>query len=68
MELQEYKQVVAQRFMDLPEEEKEIMGTIQGTPVGEILGKILGPEMSDMSFEEPMPIDSQMKRAGLGAR
>jgi len=72
MEIQEYKQVITQRVMSLSEEEKAIMDSIPGTPVGDVLTKVLGPELSDMSSDEsmqqPTSVPEQMQRAGLGSR
>jgi hypothetical protein len=75
MELQEYKQLVQERYTSLPEDEKVIMNSIAGTPVGDVLDKVFGPEMNDLSVDEPieepspMPQNTeqdQMQNMGLG--
>lgn len=72
--IQDYKQIVAGRFMDLTEDEKVILGSLPGTPVGDALGKLFGPEMGDIMGAEPqepqpeVPMQQQMQRAGLGSR
>jgi len=75
MELQEYKQLVQERYTSLPEDEKAIMNSIAGTPVGDVLDKVFGPEMNDLSVDEPMEEPSpmpqnteqdQMQNMGLG--
>tara|TARA_R110001606_G_scaffold47638_1_gene121374 strand:+ start:54 stop:317 length:264 start_codon:yes stop_codon:yes gene_type:complete len=45
MELQEYKDLVVNRLNSLPEEEQAIVASMDGTPVGDILMKVLGPEL-----------------------
>jgi len=80
-QIEEYKQIVMDRFMSLSDEEKSVLGSLPGTAVGDALGKLFGPEMgdlittddegSDMQGELPLeaaPMANQMKRAGLGAR
>jgi len=76
MELKEYKQLVQERYMSLPEDEKVIMDSIAGTPVGDVLDKVFGPEMNDLGtntqpIEETSPMperteQEQMKSMGLG--
>ena len=80
-QIEEYKQIVIDRFMSLSDEEKSVLESLPGTAVGDALGKLFGPEMgdlivtdtegSDMQGELPLeaaPMGNQMKRAGLGAR
>lgn len=76
-QLEEYKQIVLDRFMSLSEDEKSVLGSLPGTPVGDALGKLFGPEMGDLITPEPqgmmeeqpqVPVEQQMKRAGLGSR
>jgi hypothetical protein len=47
--LEEYRQVVMDRFMSLSDEEKSVIGSLPGTPVGDALGKLFGPEMGDLT-------------------
>ena len=58
MELQEYKSLVVGRIESLPEEEKAVLAGVDGTPVGDIMMKVLGPELlggGEAPTEEPMP-------------
>lgn len=71
MNLDEYKRVVSERYMALPEEEKAMLTELSNTPVGYVLGKLLGPEMGDVVAQSnnPQPardLDMQT-RQGLGA-
>ena len=76
-EMQGYKQVVADRFMGLSDDEKSMIGSLPGTPMGDALGKLFGPELGDIMGGEPTeqmqeqpqpPVEQQMQRAGLGSR
>ena len=78
--VEEYKKVVGQRYAALSDEEKTIAESAADSPVGDVLRKLFGPEMSGiMSAEptqpaaqpmasQPQPMTEQMQRAGLGAR
>lgn len=82
MELAEYKNLVVSRLNSLPEEEQAVVAGLDGTPVGDILMKILGPELLGGTDPEeaapteqpqqPMPQDQMqqapVQRAGLGSR
>ena len=59
MELDEYKNVVRQRYMELSDEEKTIVDDTANTPVGDILGKLFGPEMAEILADTPeeVPLD-----------
>jgi len=80
-QMEEYRQVVLDRFMELPDEEKSILTSLPGTPVGDILGKLIGPELGNLIVDDSVEDDTQgelpldtfseqapIKRAGLGAR
>lgn len=73
-----YKRTVMDRVRQLPDEEKQILQDFSGTPAAQVFSKIL-PELVGVSEavtmqEElpqeqlPLPLENQMKRAGLGAR
>ena len=70
--LEEYKNVLRGRFNELSDEEKTIASDAADSPVGDVLTKVLGPELSDMSSDEsmqqPTSVPEQMQRAGLGSR
>lgn len=72
--MDEYKMEIVNRINELSPEEKDIIRTLPQTPVGAVLGKVLGPELGDVgeiaNIGAPAApaMDQQMKRAGLGAR
>jgi hypothetical protein len=75
--MEEYREIILGRFMDLPDEEKTILSNLPGTEVGNILGKLFGPELGGLIVDESIQDENQgelpleeapMKRAGLGAR
>jgi len=72
--MDEYKMEVVNRINELSSEEKDIIRTLPQTPIGKVLGKVLGPELGDVgeiaNIGTPTPtvMGQQMKRAGLGAR
>ena len=47
-QIEEYKQIVMDRFMSLSDEEKSVLESLPGTAVGDALGKLFGPEMGDL--------------------
>lgn len=59
MELDEYKNIVRERYMALTDEEKTIADSVSDSPVGDVLGKLFGPEMGDilMDDSEEAPLD-----------
>lgn len=57
MELDEYKNVVRERYMALTDEEKTIAESITDSPVGGVLGKLFGPEMGDILMDDSAPMD-----------
>lgn len=70
--IEEYKEVVLNRFLNLPEEDKSVLRRVPETPIGDALGKLF-PEMQglfprDVPVEETPVQQPQMKRAGLGSR
>ena len=67
MELDEYKNTIAKRHGDLSEEEKETVRRIIGTPVGNVLTKLVGPELGKV-ITVGQPTTTSPKRSGLGSR
>lgn len=70
--IEEYKEVVLNRFLNLPEEDKSVLRRVPETPIGDALGKLF-PEMQglfprDVPVEEAPVQQPQIKRAGLGSR
>ena len=70
MELQEYKALVAGRIEALTPDEEAILSSIDETPVGDILMKVLGPEFAnggeEAPAEAPMP-QAPMPQAPVAA-
>lgn len=75
--IEEYKEVVLNRFLNLPEEDKSVLRRVPETPIGDALGKLF-PEMQGL-FPRDVPVEQapvqqpsmeqpQIKRAGLGSR
>lgn len=74
MQLEEYKVVLRSRFDALQDEEKRMIGELGTMPVGEVLFKVLGPELTgQMAGQEPQQQEQpqeqiQPRRMGLGSR
>ena len=67
MQLDEYKNTIAKRHGDLSEEEKEAVRRMVGTPAGNVLAKLVGPELGKaITVGQPTKINP--KRGGLGSR
>tara|TARA_R100000951_G_scaffold111513_1_gene110650 strand:+ start:1717 stop:1959 length:243 start_codon:yes stop_codon:yes gene_type:complete len=52
MDISELKGTVLQRFEELTEEEAGILQTMEQHPVGEVVMKLIGPELTEI-FSEP---------------
>lgn len=66
MQLDEYKNLIANRHKDLSEEEKETVRRMVGTPMGSVFSKLV-PELGKaVIVGEPTKINP--KRGGLGSR
>jgi hypothetical protein len=75
MDLEDYKIQVASRYKNLSEDERQLLLALGGTPTGEVLNQVLGPELSEMSLDSNVTqqetvLQEQMPpaRRGLGAR
>lgn len=74
MQLEEYKVAMRSRFNALEDEEKMALGKLGETPVGDLLFKVLGPELTgSMGGQEPQQQEQpqeqiQPRRMGLGSR
>jgi len=67
MQLDEYKNTIAKRHDNLSEEEKETVRRMIGTPVGNVLAKLVGQELGKaITVGQPTKINP--KRGGLGSR
>ena len=73
MDISELKGTVLQRYQELTDEEAGILQTIEQHPVGEIIMKLIGPELEQI-FSEPeseteqMLADDMPKRLGSRER
>jgi hypothetical protein len=66
MQLDEYKNLIANRHKDLSDEEKETVRRMVGTPMGNVFSKLV-PELGKaVIVGEPTKINP--KRGGLGSR
>lgn len=70
-----YKMTVLQRVRELPDEDKRVLQDLPNSPFAEILGKVLGPELSGVSAgavieTQPEIPQEEVKpsRMGLGSR
>lgn len=75
MDLEDYKAQVASRYKNLTEDERQLLLDLGGTPTGEVLNQVLGPELSEMPLDSGMTQEEPMMekpplplRPGLGAR
>lgn len=61
--MEEYIQQVSERYLGLPEESKDILRSIKGTPVGDVLAEVLGPEVGGLmeQLRGPMPVEEPME-------
>ena len=44
--MEEFFNQLRERYLALPEEEKDVIRSLMGTEQGRVLGKILGPEVA----------------------
>ena len=59
MDISELKGTVLQRFQELTAEETVILETLEQHPVGEVIMKLIGPELEQI-FSEPEDETEQM--------
>ena len=59
MDISELKGTVLQRFQELTAEETVILETLEQHPVGEVIMKLIGPELEQI-FSEPESETEQM--------
>ena len=67
MQLDEYKNVIANRHDSLSDEEKETVRRMVGTPAGSVLAKLVGPELGK-AITVGQPTKVTPKRGGFGSR
>tara|TARA_R100001163_G_C5046328_1_gene183610 strand:+ start:1189 stop:1500 length:312 start_codon:yes stop_codon:yes gene_type:complete len=59
MDISELKGTVLQRFQELTDDEMGILETLEQHPVGEVIMKLIGPELTEI-FSEPENETEQM--------
>ena len=59
MDISELKGTVLQRFQELTDDEMGILETLEQHPVGEVIMKLIGPELEQI-FSEPESETEQM--------
>jgi len=65
--MEEFFNQLRERYLALPEEEKDVIRSLMGTEQGRVLGKILGPEIAgQINLRRPEQVVPQ--RRGLGTR
>ena len=67
MDLEDYKVMMAERYANLNDDEKESISSILGTAAGNSLAKLFGPEMQNVISVEPMK-KPMVKKRGLATR
>ena len=65
--MEEFFNQLRERYLALPEEEKDVIRSLMGTEQGRVLGKILGPEISSQ-INLRSPAQPAPQRRGLGMR
>ena len=66
--VEELKQEMADRYNNLSNDEKDIIGSMVGTEELRVLGKVLGPELSRMVDFSALKVTGKPKKRGLGTR
>jgi hypothetical protein len=80
MQLEEYKNELQQRYLDLDESQKEVIREFKNTEASEIFSYLLGPELNPLlsilrnptpkQTPSPMPVEQPvpMAKSGLVSR
>lgn len=66
--VEELKQEIVDRFVALPDEEKDILTSMIGTQEFRVLGKVLGPELSRIANFADMERAVKPRKRGLATR
>ena len=66
--VEELKQEIADRYNKLSNDEKDIIGSMVGTQELRVLGKVLGPEISNIADLNALKVTGKPKKRGLGTR
>ncbi len=65
--MEEFFNQLRERYLALPEEEKDVIRSLMGTEQGRVLAKILGPEVAGQ-INLRRPAEPVQQRRGLGMR
>ena len=66
--IEELKQEMVDRYAELSDEEKDIIGSMVGTQELRVLGKVLGPEISNIADLSAIKVTGKPRKRGLGTR
>mgnify|MGYP003155035972 CR=1 FL=1 len=66
--VEELKQEIVDRFVALPDEEKDVLTSMIGTQEFRVLGKVLGPELSRIANFADMERAVKPRKRGLATR
>lgn len=66
--VEELKQEIVDRFVALPDEEKDMLTSMIGTQEFRVLGKVLGPELSRIANFADMERAVKPRKRGLATR
>jgi|TARA_R100001460_G_scaffold60201_1_gene100220 hypothetical protein len=66
--VEELKQEMVDRYNNLSNDEKDIIGSMVGTEELRVLGKVLGPEISRIADLSAIKTTTRPRKRGLGTR
>jgi hypothetical protein len=66
--VEELKQEMVDRYAALSNDEKDVIGSMVGTQELRVLGKVLGPEISNIANLSALKTTAKPRKRGLGTR
>lgn len=66
--VEELKQEIVDRYDALSNDEKDVIGSMVGTQELRVLGKVLGPEISNIANLSALKTTVKPRKRGLGTR
>lgn len=66
--IEELKQEIVERYNNLSNDEKDIIGSMVGTQEFRVLGKVLGPQFSRIVDFRSIQTAAKPRKRGLGTR
>jgi len=66
--VEELKQEMVDRYDALSNDEKDVIGSMVGTQELRVLGKVLGPEISNIANLSALKTTAKPRKRGLGTR